>query len=295
MCHAGRRNHEITHPTGTHSATCNPGPERTYVHRSLSLLLCPLLSIGLASGETIPARHRQGSVHAMLLIYNEAGKLVGVADDTNVARGKTWVSRLTMRFRDGSLDDETTVYTQGKNLRVVSDHHIQKGPSFPKPIDTTVNAASGNVTWHEMKDGKDEVKTDHMDLPLDLANGLLPLVIQNFPSGVDEVKVGYVASAPKPRLIKLAISRDGQSGFTIGGERRKADTFKVHFELGGIVGVIAPIIGKDPGDLHIWALGGDAPTFIRMNGELYNGGTVYDVELSGPSWAKNTQPTLPAK
>lgn len=223
----------------------------------------------------------------MLLIYTESGKLVGVADDTNVAHGKTWTARLTLRFRDGSVDDDTTVYTQRPDLHVISDHHIQKGPSFPKPMDMTVDTASGQVTYHEVKGGKDEVKTDHLDVPQDLANGLLGLVVQNFPRGVDEVKVGYIVAAPKPRLVKLAISRDGQVGFTIGGERRKANNFKIHFELGGIARVIAPIIGKEPGDLHIYALGGEAPTFMRLTGELYNGGTVYDLELSGPTWAKN--------
>jgi hypothetical protein len=223
----------------------------------------------------------------MLLIYSEAGKIVGVADDTNVAHGKTWVSRLTMRFRDGSVDDETTVYTQRTDLHVISDHHIQKGPSFPKPMDMTIDTATGTVTYHEVKDGKDEVKSDHMDVPPDLANGLLGVVVQNFPRGVDEVKVGYIVAAPKPRLIKMAISRNGQRGFTIGGERRKADDFKIHFELGGIAGVIAPMIGKEPADLHLYVLGGEAPTFMRLTGELYNGGPVYDLKLSGPAWAKD--------
>jgi hypothetical protein len=261
----------------------------------LSLFLFSFLLFHPACGETIAAKNRQGSMHAMLLIYDASGKVVGVADDVNAAHGKTWVSRLTMHFRDGSVDDETTVYTQNADLHMISDHHLQKGPSFPNPIDMTINAGSGNVVWHEMKDGRDEVKTDHMDLPADLANGLIPLVIQNFPRGTDEVKVGLVVGGPKPRLIKLAISRDGQSGFTIGGEHRKADSFKMHFELGGITGIVAPIIGKEPADIHIWALAGEAPTFVRMHGELYNGGAVYDVELSGPTWAKSTQSSLDAK
>ena len=32
-------------------------------------------------------------------------------------------------------------------------------------------------------------------------------------------------------------------------------------ELGGIAGIVAPIIGKQPPDLHVWILGGDAPAF----------------------------------
>ena len=263
-------------------------------HKSLSVLLCSVFVFGSASADTIPAKHKQGDMHALLLIYDSKEKITGVADVTNIARGKTWVSRLIMRFHDGSLDDETTVYTQATELHVISDHHIQRGPSFPSPIDTTVDAASGNVTYHEIKDGKDEVKTDHMDLPADLANGVVPLVIQNFPRGVNELKVGFVACSPKPRLIKLVVSRQGETGFTIGGEHRNADRFKIHFDLGGIVGVVAPIIGKEPGDLDAWALGGEAPTFIRLHGELYSGGPIYDVELSGPAWARNA-PVSPPK
>ena len=228
-------------------------------------------------------------MHAMLLIYDENGKVVGVADDINVARGKTWKSTVTMHFRDGSVDQETTVYTQNADLHLISDHHVQKGPSFPQGMDMTVDAASGNVVWHEFKDGRDEIKTDHMDLPADLANGLIPLVVQNLPRGTEEIKVSFVAGMPKPRLIKLVISRDGQNAFTIGGEHRKADSFKIHFELGGITGIVAPIIGKEPADIHIWALSGEAPTFIRMHGELYNGGPKYDVELAGPTWARDVQ------
>jgi hypothetical protein len=41
--------------------------------------------------------------------------------------------RLTFRFVDGSIDDETTTYRQQGRFRLVRNHHIQKGPFFTKP------------------------------------------------------------------------------------------------------------------------------------------------------------------
>jgi hypothetical protein len=42
--------------------------------------------------------------------------------------------------------------------------------------------------------------------------------------------------------------------FTIGGTKRKAVDFVLHAELGGVTGMIAPIVGKQPPDYHIWIL-----------------------------------------
>jgi hypothetical protein len=54
----------------------------------------------------------------------------------------------------------------------------------------------------------------------------------------------------------------------VGGLQRKATDFKIHVQLGGITGVIAPIIGQEPEDFHIWIMPGDPPAFIRGEGEL---------------------------
>ena len=61
------------------------------------------------------------------------------------ARGPRVTSRLVFRFKDGSLHDETAVFTQRQQFRLVNDHLVQKGPSFPQPIDMTIDAAKGQV------------------------------------------------------------------------------------------------------------------------------------------------------
>ena len=39
-----------------------------------------------------------------------------------------------------SLRDETAVYSQRGVFRLLTDHMVQKGPSFPKPVDMTLVA-----------------------------------------------------------------------------------------------------------------------------------------------------------
>jgi hypothetical protein len=37
----------------------------------------------------------------------------------------------------------------------------------------------------------------------------------------------------------------------------------VKVELGGVAGIIAPLIGKRPADTKVWVVGGEAPAFVK--------------------------------
>ncbi len=238
----------------------------------------------LGFGDQVLARHKQGSVHGFLLLKSAEGKILAVGDQVTVTHGIQVRSRLIFRFKDGSIDDETTVFRQQKILELVSDHHIQKGPSFPEPLDMTVNVPASEVTWHETKNGKDEVKSQRMELPSDLANGLVPLVVENFPERQQEMKVSYVAGDSKPRIVKLSIKREGEDHFSVGGGGRRAGIFNIHIEIGGVAGAIAPVIGKQPSDLKLWVMDGEVPTFVKLVGPLYQKGPRWTMVLTSPVW-----------
>lgn len=252
---------------------------KTLVCASLSLLVATSMAAA-----PVRTRHLQGEVHAFLAIRSDEGKVLGLADVVNVAVGNTWRSRLTMHFRDGSLDDDTTVYTQTPVLRLLSDHHVQKGPSFPKPSDVTIDVAKGDVTFRDPSSGKEEATTEHMDLPADLANGMMPMLLQNMPHGTDEVKVSFLVATPKPRLVTLAIQPAGTDTYHVLGMTRPATKYRLHIQLGGLVGVIAPLIGKEPPDLTAWVTSSAAPTFLKLYGFLYLGGPMLTLELASPQW-----------
>jgi len=50
--------------------------------------------------------------------------------------------------------------------------------------------------------------------------------------------------------------------------------------------LIAPLVGKQPPDSHVWILGGDAPAFVKAEQALYIGGPVWRIELASPSWPR---------
>jgi hypothetical protein len=241
------------------------------------------------SAEPVPATHKQGSMHGFLLLKSEDGKVIAIGDETNIVRGDVVRSRLVFHFRDGSIDDETTTLRQGSIFQLVRDHHIQKGPAFPQPLDMTVNVPGEEVTWGEVKDGKTEIKTEHMDLPTDLVNGMMSLAVENFPTKAGEMKVSYVVVASKPRIVKFSIKPDGEDRALVGGLGRRANRFNVHVEIGGVAGVIAPVIGKQPSDTKLWILDGDVPAFVKMEGALYEKGPIWTMVLTSPAWPSNSR------
>jgi hypothetical protein len=135
-----------------------------------------------------------------------------------------------------------------------------------------------------MKDGEEKLQTEHMDLPADLANGMTPLIIENFPKNRAEMKVSYLTGTSKPRLVTLSAKPDGEDKFELGGVSRRSKKFKIHVELGGVAGMIAPLIGKQPPDIELWGSEGEVPTFLKLVGPLYANGPIWTVQIASPVW-----------
>lgn len=186
------------------------------------LLVAVLLQANLYA-EPVPVRHPQGSAHGFVALKTLEGQRIAVGDVTQIVRGDRVTSRVIFHFRDGSIDEDTTVFTQRGIFRLISDHRIQRGPSFPKTSDVFINALTGEITSHT-KDGK--IRHDHLDLPPDVSNGLPPNLLMNLLPATPETKLPFVAPAEKPRLIHVSIKPAGEVPFTVGGTKRKAiDTY----------------------------------------------------------------------
>ena len=153
--------------------------------RFWSLVLLTCVSMPVAQADTVPIRYVQGAFHGFLELRiggRPCGRHRG--QPPRVVHGDRVTVETLFRFKDGSVDDETAVFTQHRIFQLITDHHIQKGPFFPHPMDMFINVRSGTVTVHSPgKDGKEQVETDHMKLPMDLANGYLPQMIENQRAG----------------------------------------------------------------------------------------------------------------
>jgi hypothetical protein len=249
----------------------------------LVVLACSVQSLALA--DPIRVRHPEGTLHGYLSLTTESGRVVAVGDLIEIVKGDRVTTHLTFRFKDGSIDDETTVYTQRGVFRLISNHHVQRGPFFPHPLDMNIDVSSGIVTTRSPgKDGKDEVATEHMKLPPDLYNGLVTPVMKNVSPDAGETKVSMIVSTPKPRLVTLDILPMAPATFSLAGVSRKTSAYEIKIELGGIAGVIAPVIGKQPPNIHMWIETAEVPAFLRETGPLFEGGDMLNINLIGPSW-----------
>ncbi len=244
-----------------------------------------LIAATQVSADPIPVRRTQGTFHGFLVLKTRKGAILAAGDLVQVAHGDRVTSRLTFHFRDGSLDDQTTVFTQHDVFRLISNHHIQRGPSFPHPLDMFIDAATGQITSRD-KDGKST--QDHLDLPADIANGLPLTLLLNLDPAAPPTRFSMIAPAEKPRLIHLLVVGEGEDTLIIGGLRHKATNYRIKIELGGVTGLVAPIVGKQLSDIHVWVLGGDAPAFVREEGQFYEGGPVWRIELTAPVFAASS-------
>lgn len=263
---------------------------RRFSSTVVRLVVAGLISIGsvaVAQHQPVPVHHTQGTSHAFLVLRSETGAVLGYGELFQIVHGDRVTSRLTLHFRDGSVDEDTTEFTQHQAFHLIRDHHTQRGPFFSKASDCLVEE-SGEVTLRTRdKDGKETVETSHIDLPPDVANGFVGTVLLNVSTNSGPFKVSIVIPTGKGRLIQLSVDQAGEEPFSpVLGVRRKATVFRIHPELGGVAGVVAPVIGKQPKDVFVWVLEGEVPGLVREIGPLEQGGPVVSIEPAGATYPK---------
>ena len=228
-------------------------------------------------------RHLEGVAHGFLVLRTLEGATIAEGDLTQVVTGTRVSTRVTFRFKDGSTQDETAVFSQEGRFRLVSDRLVQSGASFPRPLEMSIDPPRGVVTVRYTDNGERKEETRHMSLPEDLANGLVPILLKNVDGDEPPKSFSYVVATPTPRLVRLSLTSVGRERFAADGRARAATHYVLHPELGAITGLFAGLLGKQPPDSHVWILGGDAPAFVKSEQPLYVGGPLWRIELAAPT------------
>ncbi|MGB6461082.1 MAG: hypothetical protein WBG02_14055, partial [Candidatus Acidiferrum sp.] len=81
----------------------------------ITMLACTCLSS--AQADPIPVRHVQGTLHGFLELRSDSGHVVALGDVTQVVHGNRVTSQTRFVFKDGSIDDEITVFSQHRAFR----------------------------------------------------------------------------------------------------------------------------------------------------------------------------------
>lgn len=263
-----------------------PAPRRNIAPRFPAFPLCGMLlaAIALASAAAgqVPVRQKEGVTHGFLSLRSLDDKKLAEGESTETTQGDVVTDHLVLRFADGSLYEDITEFSQKTTFRLLRDHFIQKGPSFKQPMETWIDVASGEVVVHyKSKDGKDHELKQKLTLPPDLANGLLFTAVKDISPKTPLTTLSYLATTPKPRVVKVEISPEGEKRLAPGSDD-KAEVYDVKFKIGGIAGWVAHLANKEPPDTHVWVLRSGAPTFIKSEGPLYNGGPIWRIEVVSP-------------
>jgi hypothetical protein len=253
-------------------------------------MLAATLAVGMvapAAADPVTVRFPEGTTHGFLILRSLQGQTLAQGELTAVPRGDRMESRLTWRFRDGSLQDEFVTYLQRPVLTLQSYKQIQRGPSFPADVEVAFARDPSRYEVKQREKGKKDTEelSGTLELPPDVYNGMTATVLNNLTK--DEVATGHVlAFTPKPRLVKTTMRAVGEDPVIVGDARRSAIRYLVDLEIGGIAGVFAKVAGKEPPDLKFWVLGGSVPAFVKFEGPFFVEGPIWRIELSSPRWPK---------
>jgi hypothetical protein len=259
----------------------------------LLLLLSFVLSYSPSklSATLIPVKHKEGTSHGFIVLRSQQGDILATGDMTQTVEGENIRSEMVLHFKDRSIYDEVTVFSEKKDFRLISDHVRQEGKSFPSPVEMRINVANGDVEAFSDKVGKHRNQHHHLQIPEDAANGLIPTLLKNLSPSETETTISMVSTSSKPRVVRLKIHAEGVQPFSASGERLEAIHYVIHTEIGGIAGAIAPVIGKQPADIHFWIVGGKAPSFVKFTGQLCEGGAIWNIELATVQWESSAAET----
>ena len=239
-----------------------------------------LASATFATAEPVAVRFLETPDKRALVLRSLDGKTLAQGGVTLTLRDSLVTSQVVFHFTDGSVHDETTVFSQNDVFRLLSYRLVQKGPAFRSTLVMTLDTQTGRaVVRHSEGNGAEEVEDETLTLSPDIANGMMVSVLKNLSPRTVSAAASWVAATPKPRHVKLAISNAGAEPYPSAGVNRRVTHYVVKAEIGGLSGLLAPLVGKQPPDTHVWILEDAAPAFVKSEGPLYVGGPVWRIEV----------------
>jgi hypothetical protein len=256
---------------------------RPFICSTILACIFLLLRAVTCAADPVPVHHLEGVTFGFLKLRNVDGKIIadGYLKQVATPASKVITDDLQFHFTDGSVYRETTKFTQRGTFRLISDHLVQKGPSFKQESESWIDAASGKVTVRTVENGKDKRTTKQMSLPPDVSNGLLFTLVKNMDPAA-ETTVSMVAPTDKPRIVKLRFTPAAEKEVKFGLFTFKAQHYVMKVKIEGAAGKIAPLVGKQPPDSHFWTIKSESPTFVEFEGPLSAEGPVWRIEFAAP-------------
>jgi hypothetical protein len=248
-------------------------------HSVLVTISClALLAPSPAGAAPVDVRFLEGVTRGFLVLRSTTGQTLAQGDLIQTAHPNRVDSQMVFRFKDGSLYDERVTFSQQHVFSLLSYRLIEKGPSFPEPMDISFERTQGRYRITSTEKGREKTSSGTLDLPPDVYNGMIVMILRNLPAGRAET-VHFVAFTPTPRVIQLELEPAGEQKLQLGDQEAHATRFAVTPKLGILLGLAARVLGKKPSSYECLIWTKDVPAFIRCDGPLRLNGPVYRFEL----------------
>jgi hypothetical protein len=227
--------------------------------------------------ETVAVRFAEGVAHGFPVLRSVNGEEMAGGEFTQVSRDDVVESRFVFRFRDGSLYDETVVFSQRGVFRLERYRVMQRGPSFPETLEASIERSSGryDVRYQADEDSPEERLSGRFTLPEDVYSGMLGTLMKNLAPSENPI-VQLLVFTPQPRVVKVQIAAAGEDTLMLG--RRPVPT--IRYLIKPQLGMLASLLVVDLAPIQCWVIGGEAPAFVKFQGPLYFMGPVWRIELN---------------
>jgi len=244
---------------------------------SLLVVTAAFLDPSHARAETVAVRFAEGVAHGFPVLRSVDGEELAGGEFTQVSRDDVVESRFVFRFRDGSLYDETVVFSQRGVFRLERYRVVQRGPSFPETLEASIERSSGryDVRYRADEDSPEERLSGRFALPEDVYSGMLGTLMKNLASADNQI-VQLLVFTPQPRVVKVQIAAAGEDTLMLG--RRPVPT--IRYLIKPQLGMFASLLVIDLAPIQCWIIGGEAPAFVKFQGPLYFMGPVWRIELN---------------
>src|SRR5215470_15672353 len=192
---------------------------------SLLMVTAALLYPSFTRAETVAVRFAEGVAHGFPILRSVDGEEIAAGEFTQVSRDDIVESRFVFRFRDGSLYDESVVFSQRGVFRLERYSIVQRGPSFPETLEASIERSTGryDVRYRSDDDSPEERLSGRFALPEDVYSGMLGMLMKNLTSG-ENLIVQLLVFTPQPRVVKVQIAAAGEDTLMLG--RRPIPTIR---------------------------------------------------------------------
>lgn len=248
--------------------------------RLLGAVALVLVMTSATTAEPVRVRFTETVSHGFLVLKSDRGDVLAHGELVQSPRRARIENRLTFRFKDGSVWEETLTFTQQKVFRLMSYRQVQRGPSFPESADLSFDRDTGR---YRARIGDDEAAEGKVELPEDLHNGMTSTLMKNLAPGAT-VSGHLLVFTPKPQLLDTEIRAEGEDRYFVGDAAGTATRFLLKMQLRGITKMVASILGKEPPEVRYWIATGTAPAFVKFEGPMFLKGPRWRIELSAPRW-----------